>query len=160
MTEQTQPTDAELLPLIEKHLGLKPRRDDTVIDPRTGRFHDAQRYRDFAADILAKLGPPAGAGEVAEVMFAEGKKYIQYTVPKELLPIGTKLYTTPQPTQAQAVAVPLTSEQERAIREAYESAGSESYFGSRPQIDTNDRRRVFKAGFERGWDAKTGADHA
>ena len=61
----TEPTDAELLALIEKHLGFKPRRDDTVIDPRTGRFHDVQRYRDLKADILAKWGtPPAVAGEV------------------------------------------------------------------------------------------------
>lgn len=54
----TEPTDAELLALIEKHLGFKPRRDDTVIDPRTGRFHDVQRYRDMKADILAKWGTP------------------------------------------------------------------------------------------------------
>lgn len=60
----TEPTDAELLALIEKHLGFKPRRDDTVIDPRTGRFHDVQRYRDMKADILAKWGtPPAVAGQ-------------------------------------------------------------------------------------------------
>ena len=60
----TEPKDVELLALIEKHLGFKPRRDDTVIDPRTGQFHDVQRYRDLKADILAKWGtPPAVAGE-------------------------------------------------------------------------------------------------
>lgn len=129
MTEQTQPTDAALLPLIEKHLGLKPRRDDTVIDPRTGRFHDAQRYRDFAADILAKLGTPAGAGEPehphAELQkaWAPGHKW-EWTKPGE----GRWWHhngepewdpdwqyrlaaATPQPTQAQAGAVPLTDEQ-------------------------------------------------
>ncbi|CAN7480498.1 hypothetical protein LJR074_003247 [Acidovorax sp. LjRoot74] len=47
----------------------------------------------------------------------------------------------------------LSSEQQRAILEAYESAASESYFEVRPQIDCSDRRRVFKAGYERGWDA-------
>ena len=58
----TEPTDAEIVALIEKHLGLKPRRDDTVIDPRTGRFHDVQRYRDFARAVLAHWGQPqAGA---------------------------------------------------------------------------------------------------
>ena len=50
-------------------------------------------------------------------------------------------------------AAALSSEQQRAIFEAYESAASESYFEVRPQIDCNDRRRVFKAGYERGWDA-------
>ena len=54
----TETTDAEIVALIEKHLGLKPRRDDTVIDPRTGRFHDVQRYRDFARAVLAHWGQP------------------------------------------------------------------------------------------------------
>lgn len=55
----------------------------------------------------------------------------------------------------------LSGEEQRAIFEAYESAASESYFEARPQIDCNDRRRVFKAGYERGWDAarKQGANH-
>ncbi len=56
MATEPTPTDAELLCLIEAHLGLKPRRDDTVIDPRTGRFTDAQRYRDFARAVLARWG--------------------------------------------------------------------------------------------------------
>jgi hypothetical protein len=111
MTEQTQPTDAELLPLIEKHLGLKPRRDDTVINPRTGRFHDVQRYRDFARAVLAKWGTPAGAGEVvawqcrhisdgswqecnAEVAAVRANRPEKWEV--------RSLFTTPQPTQAQA----------------------------------------------------------
>ena len=58
----TEPTDAVLFALIEKHLGLKPRRDDTVIDPRTGRFHGVQRYRDFTHAVLAHWGQPSGAG--------------------------------------------------------------------------------------------------
>lgn len=52
------PSDAELYPLIEKHFGMVPRRDDTVIDRRTGRCHDAQRYRDFAADLLSARAQP------------------------------------------------------------------------------------------------------
>ena len=52
------PSDAELFPLIEKHFGMVPRRDDTVIDRRTGRCHDAQRYRDFAADLLSARAQP------------------------------------------------------------------------------------------------------
>ena len=69
----TEPTDAELIALIEKHLGLKPRRDDTVIDPRTGRFHDVQRYRDMSAEILAKWGtPPAVVGEPIGYLYCGG----------------------------------------------------------------------------------------
>jgi hypothetical protein len=52
------PSDAELFALIDKHFGLKQRAFDTVIDPKTGRFHDAARYRDFAAAVLAKWGAP------------------------------------------------------------------------------------------------------
>lgn len=62
----TQPTDAELFALIKEHFGLDQRRDDTVINRSTGRFHDAQRYRDFAAAVLAiaKWGQPAQAQAV------------------------------------------------------------------------------------------------
>ena len=73
----TEPTDDELLALIEKHLGLKPRRDDTVIDPRTGRFHDVQRYRDLKADILAKWGTPAVAKWAPEEI-ADGERGIRW----------------------------------------------------------------------------------
>jgi hypothetical protein len=45
---QRQPlTDEQKYALIEKHLGLKKRRDNTVIDPWTGRYTDAQRYFDL-----------------------------------------------------------------------------------------------------------------
>jgi hypothetical protein len=50
-------------------------------------------------------------------------------------------------------AARLTSEQEHAIRQGHEIATSDRYFEARPQIDSNDRRNVFQAGFERGWDA-------
>ena len=59
----THPTDAVLFALIKEHFDLDQRRDDTVINRSTGRFHDAQRYRDFAAAVLslAKWGQPAQA---------------------------------------------------------------------------------------------------
>lgn len=43
----------------------------------------------------------------------------------------------------------------------YTAPQADSYFEARPQIDSNDRRKVFQAGFERGWDAarKQGANH-
>lgn len=43
-------------------------------------------------------------------------------------------------------------EHRHAIRQGHENAASDSYFEARPQIDSNDRRKVFQAGFERGWD--------
>src|SRR5690606_15339082 len=54
----------------------------------------------------------------------------------------------------------LTRDQQHALREGLETAASDSYFGARPQIDSNDRRKVFTAGFQHGWvaaQAKEGA---
>lgn len=50
-------------------------------------------------------------------------------------------------------AARLTYEQAHAIRQGHEISASDGYFEARPQIDSNDRRKVFQAGFERGWDA-------
>lgn len=122
----TEPTDAELLALIEKHLGFKPRRDDMVIDPRTGRSHDVQRYRDLKADILAEWGTPAVAKWAPEEI-ADGERGIRWVTNEGIHGRPTdhdvreylkqtptahgchcdeckQFYTTPQPTQAQAGA--------------------------------------------------------
>ena len=45
------------------------------------------------------------------------------------------------------------NEQEIALREGAQNAAEASYFDARPQVDTPDVRRVFVAGFERGWRA-------
>ena len=50
-------------------------------------------------------------------------------------------------------AARLTYEQAHAIRQGHEISASDGYFEARPQIDSSDRRKVFQAGFERGWDA-------
>lgn len=49
-------SDDVLFALIEEHFGLKKRQFGTVIDPKTGKFHDAARYRDFASAVLANCG--------------------------------------------------------------------------------------------------------
>ncbi len=38
-----------------------------------------------------------------------------------------------------------------ATRKAHRERAEDEYFDSRPAIDCNDRRRVFQAGFDRGW---------
>lgn len=38
-----------------------------------------------------------------------------------------------------------------ATMEAARNAAEDAYFKARPQIDCNDRRKVFEAGYERGW---------
>ena len=52
------PSDDGLFELIKEHFDLDKRPFDTVIDRKTGRFHDAARYRDFASAVLAKWGTP------------------------------------------------------------------------------------------------------
>ena len=52
------PSDDGLFELIKEHFGLDKRPFDTVIDRKTGRFHDAARYRDFASAVLVLLGSP------------------------------------------------------------------------------------------------------
>ena len=122
----TEPTDAEIVALIEKHLGLKPRRDDTVIDRRTGLFHDVQRYRDFVHAVLAKWGQPSGAGEAAErYRNAIASACEGWTMPDGLRKhLETALWSppTPQPTQTVPPAgrEPLTAAQ---VSDLLESAG-------------------------------------
>lgn len=45
------------------------------------------------------------------------------------------------------------NEKELAYREGAQNAAEADYFDNRPQLDGKDRRRVFEAGFQRGWDA-------
>jgi len=45
------------------------------------------------------------------------------------------------------------NEKNRALMEAHQIAAEDEYFAARPQIDCNDRRKVFEAGFQRAWNA-------
>lgn len=49
------------------------------------------------------------------------------------------------------------SEENFALRQGHGIASEDGYFEARPQIDSIDRRRVFGAGFERGWEAALAA---
>lgn len=155
MTEQTQPTDAELEALAEEHL-------DAV--HQFGRLW-IEGQAAFARAVLAKWGTPAGAGEVVAwvderaISWLENSRSHSATITTTLGKAKSSerpmpLHGTPQPTQAQAGAVPLTFEQARAIREGELNASSEGYFGARSKLDTNRNHNLFKAGFERGWDAR------
>lgn len=65
---------------------------------------------------------------------------------------------TTQPAPQQKAQKPMAwHEHARAIREGNEIAASDKYFSARPQIVSADRRKVFQAGFERGWDAARAA---
>ena len=48
-------------------------------------------------------------------------------------------------------------EKNLALRQGHGIASEDGYFEARPQIDSMDRRKVFGAGFERGWEAALAA---
>ena len=102
MTDTTlAPTDAEIDHLLATHWPAVFAVTEAVIQ---------WRLRHAVREAIAKWGAPAPAsGElVAEVMFDE-RKYIQYTIPLELLPVGAKFYTAPE------VRVPLSDAEALAI---------------------------------------------
>lgn len=93
----TEPTDAEIDAVTLEVLGY------AALDKETN-----ETARDIARAVIAKWGQPSGAGvPVGEVQHLHELNDVWL----QKLPIGTKLYTTPQPTQAQSGAVPLTDEQ-------------------------------------------------
>ena len=71
--------------------------------------------RDFARAVLAKFGTPAVAGEPVAWLSTDciGERYLCFTKPNDSDPARPLVFgdTTPQPTQAQAGAVPLTADE-------------------------------------------------
>lgn len=116
----TEPTPAELDVFIETHM------------PAYWQYGavEQDRMRSLVRTAIAKWGtPPAVAGKpwgacVSGRVFVGGlPEHVRKLAEAENLPIQW-LYTTPQPTQAQAGAVPLTREQVKAIcvESGYETA--------------------------------------
>lgn len=108
MTEQTQPTDAEIL--------------DAADDFRSQYKHGGTTFDEFdalgfARAVLAKWGTPAGAG--ADLLRAAAIDLRDAPDLRAMQKATAKLYaaleTTPQPTQAQAGAVPLTDIRKTAL---------------------------------------------
>ena len=116
-TNTLAPADAEIL--------------DAAEDFRSQYTHGGTTFDEFdemgfARAVLAKWGQPqAGAGEpVAVIEFTDGVKEPRI-MSWNALPAGQhRVYTTPQPTQAQAGAVPLTPKQMESGREAIFSTGN------------------------------------
>lgn len=118
MNEQTQPTDAELAPC--PFCGTQPDECDigqfvvecpscAIVGPTSDNSDAARRAWN------TRWGTPAGAGEVVAWLSTDsiGERYLCFTKPKDTDPARPLVFgdTTPQPTQAQAGAVPLTDEQ-------------------------------------------------
>ena len=92
----TEPTDAELWQL---HMQMPGVHKNPI---------------DFARAVLAKWGTPVVAGEPVAWLSTDciGERYLCFTKPKDSNPARPLVFgdTAPQPTQAQAGAVPLTCE--------------------------------------------------
>ena len=93
----------------------------------------AERIETLEAELAAMR---AGGEPVAEMVpyHTPSGKRVAVISRFQHLPIGTKLYATPQPTQAQAGAVPLTDERLDAAVEAW--------FGSGGGYDFRERMRA------------------
>ena len=69
---------------------------------------------------------------------------------------GIPLYTAPQPAPAPLSEMPY--EKRKAIQEGEQIGASDAWFHARHNmLDTLDRRNVFRAGFDRGWNAALAA---
>ena len=69
-----------------------------------------------------------------------------------MIPAGSKLYPAPQPAPAPLSEMPY--EKRKAIQEGEQIGASDAWFKARHEmLDTVDRRNVFRAGFDRGWNA-------
>ena len=94
----TKPTDSEIIALADETRTGEPGRDGYILPIS------------FARAVLAKWGtPPAVAGEPVAWMGTYDKTDLYYRKPPQADVVP--LYATPQPTQAQSGAVPLTDEQ-------------------------------------------------
>lgn len=120
MTEQTQPTDAELLPC--PFCGTQPDECDigqfvvecpscAIVGPASDNSNAARRAWNTRWGTPAGVGEPYGYVYTAQVAPIVGdERKVERTVFTRNKPPcnALALYTTPQPTQAQAGAVPLT----------------------------------------------------
>ena len=97
-TASAAPSDAEIIALADETRTGEPGRDGYILPIS------------FARAVLAKWGtPPAVAGEPVAWMGTYDKTDLYYRKPPQADVVP--LYATPQPTQAQSGAVPLTDEQ-------------------------------------------------
>lgn len=115
--------------------------------------------RAFARAVLAKWGAPAPASGdgvrkgfvcvACECVYADAPVSQCDCCPErdEFYEVAISRKAPP----AQEARVPLTGEQERCIAEAHNVAACEEYFSARPQIDFTANRRIFEAGFSKGY---------
>ena len=144
-TTTLAPTDAELVAFAVA--------DEFLL------FCDEDDFVQIARAVLAKWGAPAPAGGETETCKCCGEGSARIVVRRECDTCTSvysgvaehRLQKSLAAPQAQEARVPLTSEQQRCIAEAHNVAACEEYFNARPQIDYIANRRIFEAGFSKGY---------
>ena len=103
----------------------------------------------------APVTQQAGYAEVIEC----GNSYAKVKLKGEAFGsarVGDIFYTAPQPAPAPLSEMPY--EKRKAIQEGEQISASDAWFKARHEmLDTLDRRNVFRAGFDRGWNAAIAA---
>ena len=156
----TEPTDAELGKLAE----------ECGIGWGAGLGGMSDFLSAFARAVLAKWAAPQQEAQ-EPALFVSAKQLAALTDPDDpdgehgrYLPVRktTKglftqaLYTAPQPAPAPLSEMPY--EKRKAIQEGEQIGASDAWFKARHEmLDTVDRRNVFRAGFDRGWNAAIAA---
>ena len=101
-----------------------------------------------------KAAPQQEAQEPAAWQGVHDQTDLYYTKPVQA--DVRPLYTAPQPAPAPLSEMPY--EKRKAIQEGEQIGASDAWFKARHEmLDTVDRRNVFRAGFDRGWNAALAA---
>jgi hypothetical protein len=146
----TEPTDAEISDLYAEQTGFDLNESPAAL-------------LDFARAVLAKWGTPQPspvgppAPRVEPVAWLNPWRADQVTTDYDAYGRrGIPLYTAPQPAPAPLSEMPY--EKRKAIQEGEQIGASDAWFHARHNmLDTLDRRNVFRAGFDRGWNAALAA---
>lgn len=129
MTEQTQPTDAPLNSIELMKVVMQADEETRAFALRGTPNWAAHIGKAVQNAVLAKWGTPAGAGEVVAWLSTDsiGERYLCFTKPKDTDPARPLVFgdATPQPTQAQAGAVPLKYARLHAISLDYSNSEDE-----------------------------------
>ena len=148
MTDTTTlaPTDAEIEELL-KSCGM------SWVERSFWQLEDADLHPAIRA-ILAKWGAPAPASDALRT--AAQAIVARWDTPhwKDAEHTGAfiqRLREALAAPPAQEARILLTGEQQRCIAEAHSVAACEEYFAARPQIDFTANRRIFEAGFSKGY---------
>lgn len=116
-----------------------------------------KKLMDYAKAYHAAQAPAVPAREPVATLWQQGETGRTRVVMPDMIVDADARWQVVGPLYLGAAPQPeaavMTREQAHALRQGHEIAASDGYFEARPQIDSNDRRKVFEAGFQRGWDA-------